>query len=192
MIILLNGCLRHLCRGRIRRVQTKYKSRPAISSEWMWSAAIIDERVSFLYSVNVLFFTMYRGLRYYSSNKKKTNRNRNVEIYSVSILDGGIRVWLCSLLKTFLNQFLMWHLDHHGSPDTRWYGNDFAFLKHISAVSIFCMCGCSFQGALYRAGGGSALDAGQRSCVQVPHPSCRAGICQRRVLGERHRLHPTR
>lgn len=44
------------------RVQTKYKSRPA-------SAVIIDERVSLLYSVNVLFFMMYRGLKYCLSLK---------------------------------------------------------------------------------------------------------------------------
>lgn len=56
------GGLRYLCRGRMTRVQTKYKSRPA-------SAVIIDERVSLLYSVNVLFFMMYRGLKYCLSLK---------------------------------------------------------------------------------------------------------------------------
>lgn len=54
------------------------------------------------------------------------------------------------------------------------------------------MCFCSFQGALHRAGGGPALDAGQRSCVQVPHPRRRAGVRQRRVLGERHCFHRPR
>lgn len=62
----------------------------------------------------------------------------------------------------------------------------------MSAVSISCVCLRSFQGALHRAGGRPALDAGQRSCVQVPHPRCRAGVRQRRVLGERHSFHRPR
>lgn len=61
----------------------------------------------------------------------------------------------------------------------------------ISYLNMLCVF-CSFQGALHGAGGGPALDAGKRSCVQVPHPRRRAGVRQRCVLGERHRFHRPR